>query len=255
MYYEYDNIKIHYDVYENKFAKKNILILPGWGEVKNTFYNLINYFRSNYNIYFIDYPSFGNSPIPDKDLTIYDYSMLVKNFIIDLELDDPYIIAHSFGGRIATILSGLYKLKLSKMVFIDTAGVKPRKTLKRFIKEKTYKFLKFMCTKLFKRTKKQKIRKLREIFSSSDYNSLPDSMLTTFRNIVNEDLKRYYDDIDSNVLLIWGKKDIDTPFKDAKFMKKHIKNSSLVVFNEATHFSYLEYSYAINVIIEDFIEN
>ena len=253
MYYEYNDIKIHYDVYKNQLAQKNILILPGWGEVRNTFYNLINYFRSDYNIYYIDYPGFGNSPIPDKDLTIYDYSLLIKYFIEDLELDDPYIIAHSFGGRIATILSGVYNFN-SKMVFIDTAGVKPRKTIKRFFKEKTYKVLKFICSKFFKKTKMRKIRKLREIFSSSDYSSLPESMLTTFRNIVNEDLRKYYDDVDSIVLLIWGKRDIDTPFKDAKFMRKHIKNSSLVVFNDGTHFSYLEYSYAINVIIDDFFK-
>ena len=253
MYYSYDGIKIYYEMFFKNTNKRNILILPGWGDTRKTFYNMINYFKNNYNIYIIDYPSFGNSKPPNKDLTIYDYAKLIKNFLIDLNIINPIIIAHSFGGRIATILTGLYKYKIDKMIFIDIAGIKPRKNIIKKIKEKIYKLLKYLCIHFFKRTKDKKINYLRKIFGSKDYNSLNSNMYNTFKNIVNEDLKKYYKNIESEVLIMWGCKDKDTPIYDAKYIEKHIKNSDLVIFKDGTHFVYLEYIYQINVIIDYFI--
>ena len=71
MYYKNNSITIFYKKYGNN--PKTILILPGWGNTRNTFNNLINELKKEYTIYIIDYPSFGNSPIPNKELTIYDF--------------------------------------------------------------------------------------------------------------------------------------------------------------------------------------
>ena len=76
MYYSNNSITIYYKKYGN--SPKTILILPGWGNNRNTFNNLIIPLKKDYTIYIIDYPYFGNSPIPNKELTIYDYSNLIK---------------------------------------------------------------------------------------------------------------------------------------------------------------------------------
>lgn len=252
MYYKYDNIKIYYEYFSGK--NNNIIILPGWGDTRNTFYNVINYLKNEYSIYIVDYPSFGNSPIPTKSLTIYDYAKIIKHFIIDLEIENPLIIAHSFGGRIATILTGYYNFNINKMIYIDTAGIKHRKSFKCLFKEKIYKFLRIIIQKLFRKNKEQKLKKLRQIFGSSDYGNLCNEMLETFKNVVNEDLAPYYKNIKSKVLIIWGKKDTDTPYKDALYMKKSIKKAELITFNEGNHFTYLQYPYNINLIIDSFIK-
>ena len=66
MYYKYNNIKLYYEKYGNK--KKYLLILPGWGNTRPTFYNIINFLKNIYTIYIIDYPGFGNSPIINNNL-------------------------------------------------------------------------------------------------------------------------------------------------------------------------------------------
>lgn len=251
MYFEKEHFELYYEKYGN--GQKNIVILPGWGETKNTFYRLINYFKNDYTIYIIDYPGFGNSPFPNIDLDIYQYSNLINNFLKELKIETPILICHSFGGRIATILTSVHHLKIDKMIWIDVAGIKPKKKLKTIIREKIYKFKKFMINKFCKKNKKGKLDNLRKKYGSADYNALPNNMLATFRNIVNEDLKKYYDKINSEVLLIWGAKDKDTPLKDGQYMNKVIKNSALIIFPEGSHFTYLEYSDAVNLIIESFI--
>ncbi|MCI8548150.1 MAG: alpha/beta hydrolase [Bacilli bacterium] len=253
MYYEFLDYELFYE--KCGCGKKNILILPGWGETRVTFFRIINYFKENYTVYILDYPGFGNSPFPNKDMTIYDYAILIKNFLIDLKIDNPIIIAHSFGGRIATILSTILDIKVEKMLFMDIAGIKPKKKFRQWIREKIYKLKKKFISYFCKNSKERRLNRLRKKYGSTDYNTLPQNMLTTFRNVVNEDLKCYFKDIKSEVLLIWGARDIDTPLKDAYYINKQIKNSHLIVFKDGDHFTYLQYNDAILLIIEEFIKN
>ena len=82
-------------------------------------------------------------------------------------------------------------------------------------------------------------KKLFQLFSSNDYYSLPPNMYITFKNIIKEDLTKYYKKINIKTLIIWGEKDIDTPLKDAKKLNKIIKNSKLITYKNENHFSYL----------------
>lgn len=252
MYFKFQKYSIFYKKYGNNSNK--MLILPGWGETRETFKYIIDYFKENYEIYILDYPGFGNSPFINKELTIYDYALIVKSFIEKEKIDNPIIIAHSFGGRITAILSGLYKIKINKIVLLDVAGIKRRKTLKQLIKEKIYKLLKFSINILPFKNKEEKKNKLLNIFASTDYKNIPIAMHKTFKNIINEDLKKYYKNIDEETLIIWGEKDQDTPLKDAYLLNKIINNSGLIIYNNSTHFSYLENIYKTNIIIEKFIK-
>lgn len=250
MYYNQDDYSIYYEKYGQK--EKTILILPGWGDTRKTFTHLINKLQENFTIYIIDYPGFGNSPFPDKDLTIYDYTNIIRNFMYEKEITNPIIIAHSFGGRIATLLTGYYKEKIDKLILIDTAGIKRRKKFKVWIKEIIYKLLK-QIKKILPQSQKEKYhKKLLQIFGSKDYKSLPTNMNKTFQNIIKEDLRFFLPYIDAETLILWGEKDTDTPLKDGKLMHKKIKNSALIIYPKATHYSYLEQPKLTYKIIESF---
>ena len=252
MYFNNKDMSIYYEKYGDN--KKNILILPGWGNTRTTFTNIINFFKDNYTIYIIDYPGFGNSPIPEKELTIYDYTNLVRDFLDEMQIKNPIIIAHSFGGRIATLLTGYYKEKIDKIIMIDAASIKPRKSIKAFIKQTTYKVLKKLTYLLPKLKQEYYRQKLLKIFGSTDYQNLPNNMHKTFKNIVNENLIYYLKNIESETLLLWGKLDKDTPLKDGYKMNNLIKNSALIIFPKGNHFSYLQYPYLTNKIIFEFIK-
>ena len=252
MYFNNKDVSIYYEKYGNN--KKNILILPGWGNTRTTFTNIINFFKDNYTIYIIDYPGFGNSPIPEKELTIYDYTNLVRDFLDEMQIKNPIIIAHSFGGRIATLLTGYYKEKIDKIIMIDAASIKPRKSIKALIKQTTYKVLKKLTYLLPKLKQEYYRQKLLKFFGSTDYQNLPNNMHKTFKNIVNENLIYYLKNIESETLLIWGKLDKDTPLKDGYKMNNLIKNSALIIFPKGNHFSYLQYPYLTNKIIFEFIK-
>ncbi len=244
MYYRYNDINLYVE-FINRNKNKNILILPGWGETFNTFYNISSYFK-NYNIYIVHNIGFGNSKFPNRDLTIYNYAYVVKEFIKHNNINNLYVIAHSFGGRIASILIGKYNIKVKRLVLMDVAGFKG-KSIKTKVKEIIYK----VKIKLFKRKRKEIFLK----YASSDYKALNENMKNTFKNIVKENLKKYYKKIKVDTLIIWGEKDSITPIKDGKKLNKLIKNSSLISFKDGSHFTYLEYFYNVNKIIECYFKD
>ncbi len=237
MYYKYHGNSLYYEKYGN--SNNIILILPGWGNTRNTFKKMIDKLKENYTIYIIDYPGVGNSPPPKKDLTIYDYSELIYSFIDEKKLYNLTIISHSFGGRISSILLGKYHLNINKLILIDVAGIK-RINIKTKIKIYLYKLLKFL-TNFLPLEKKYKTRRYLYLkYSSRDYLSLPTSMYKTFRNIIKENLYKYYKKIKIPTLIIWGEKDIDTPLRDAKTLHRIIKKSELIIWKNASHYSYLD---------------
>lgn len=247
MFFTHEDIKIYYEKYGNK--KKAIVILPGWGDTRKTFETMIPFLQEYFTVYILDYPGFGKSPFPNHDLTIYDYAHLVYEWLNELQLEDPILIGHSFGGRIIIALTGYYQYSFSNIILIDSAGIKPKKNLSQKCRIYLYKFLKKIKKILPKKYRERYQKKLLSIFGSTDYQNLPNKMMQTFRNVVNEDLKPYLKNIKSKTLLLWGNLDEDTPVEDSYIMNRLIPNSENIILDGLTHFSYLQRPLLFNQII------
>ncbi len=246
MFFKYKDISMYYETLGNH--SKSLLILPGWGDTRNTFTNLSAFLSNYFTVYIIDYPGFGNSTFPSRDLTIFDYSDLIYEFIKELNLDDPILIGHSFGGRIITVLTGYYQYKFSNIILMDSAGIKPKTTIKKLLHKLSYKIAKKIGKLLPKKHQKKYYKNLFSKYASTDYQTLPINMRKTFQNVINTDLKNYLKYINSKVLIIWGNNDYDTPIKDAKIINNKIKNSELIIIDNVGHFPYLERANLINAI-------
>lgn len=252
MYFNINDFTLYYEKYGT--GEKEIVILPGWGETRKTFDYMISYLKQDYTIYIVDYPGFGNSPFPNRDLTIYDYTNLIIDFLNTNGIYNPIIIAHSFGGRIAITMNGYLQHKIQKMILIGSAGIKPRKTLYQKLRQLTYKFLK-KCSRLLPKKKRKKyLANLLNIFGSSDFKELDKNQRNTFIKIVNEDLTKYLKKISCPTLLIWGEYDTATPVKDGVKMQNEIKDSGLIILKGRSHFCYLEERDRVNSIILAFLQ-
>ena len=243
------NINFVYKKYGN--SKKTIIILPGWGDTRKTFEYYINNLKDKYTIYIFDYPGFGESIFPNYSLTIYDYAKYIKDFLNEKKINNPYIICHSFGCRIATILIGKYRILVNRLIIIGGAGIR-RKSIKRKFRIIKYKLLKKYALILPKKKKEKYLKKLINKYGSVDYKNLNEFERITFSNIVNTNLKKYIPYIYTPTILIWGEEDSSTPLKDGKYMNKKIKDSALIVLKKGSHFVYLEYPFYILNIINNF---
>ncbi|MGN1227524.1 MAG: alpha/beta fold hydrolase [Christensenellales bacterium] len=223
----YKGIKIHYITFGSGEAT---LFLHGWEGSVDSFKFVANELEGQKIL--IDLPPFGKSQMPQNSWNLYDYVGLVKYIIENLQITKYNIVAHSFGGRIALILA--CSNNVNKMVLTGCAGIKD-KSLKVKCKKLNYKIKKALCK--LKLYNKQKLINQ----GSNDYKKLNDTMKQTFNNIINFDLSNILNLIEAETLLIWGKKDTSTPIKDAMLMNKKIKNSGLYIYENGSHFAYIEY--------------
>ena len=252
MHFCFNDFNIYYEKHGE--GKTPIIILPGWGNTRETFTHLVSFLKETFSVYILDYPGFGNSIFPNRDLTIDDYANFIKSFIEINSIEAPIVISHSFGGRIATLLNTKYEVRFKKLILMDSAGIKPKKSITKLIKQTTYKLLKKVAYILPYNCKQKYLNKLIKIFGSTDFKNLDTNIRKTFINIVNTDLTKHIKNIKCDTLLLWGELDKDTPLKDAYKMNKLINDSGLVIIKKSGHFPYLENPHHVGRIIYEFIK-
>lgn len=247
-------LKINYETHGEKNSKE-ILILHGWGANIASFAPVTKHLSTKFKVHILDLPGFGESDEPNAGFFVEDYANIVLEFIQKLNIKNPVLIGHSFGGRVIMKLVGKLGFEPDKIIFVDSAGIKPRRGLDYYFKVYSYKLAKKAINLVFPKDKAIKlIADMRKNKGSTDYNNASENLKKTFINVVNEDLRHHLPNIKVPTLLIWGEKDMDTPLRDAKIIEKLVPDAGLVVFKGAGHYSYLENLHDFIVITTNFIE-
>lgn len=222
--------------YETFGRKKNpaIVFLHGWGGSLVSWLGTAKAMASlGFYSVVVDFAGFGKSAEPNESYCVEDYADEVASLVKSLGLGEIFLVGHSFGGRVAIILSSLQKIEIKKLVLVDSAGVLPRRGLLYKVKIKRYKYLKKKA-----REGKCDPEKLKK-YGSSDYLKLSPVMKQTFIKVVNQDLLPYAKKIAVETLIVWGKKDKDTPMYMAKKLNRTIKGSFLSVLPSG-HYCYID---------------
>lgn len=99
------------------------------------------------------------------------------------------------------------------------------------------------------------IERMRRSRGSADYNSSTPTMRAILSKVVNEDLTGRLHLIKAPTLLIWGERDTATPMRDARKMDSLIKDSGLVVFEGAGHYSFLDDPRRFAAVLNSFLKS
>ena len=239
--YFYNGLKIYYD----KFGEgEPVVFLHGWGCSSDVFKVVGRSISKKYMVYLIDFPGFGKSTLSDYVIDVKMMASIIDGFFKAFRINNPVIIGHSYGGRVAAEYAR-YNKNISKLVLIDSAGIK-RFSFIKFFKVRLYKFKK----SLYKITKR--VMKYNELITrsgSSDYVSAGVIQKRMLIAAVNYNQKHVFKCIKCETLLIWGSNDKSTPLKDGKLINRLIQNSSLVIIPNSGHFPFVDnYPYFIKVL-------
>lgn len=219
--------------YRQEGQGRDVLFLHGWGQNQEMMDPHFQHMKDRFRVTNLDFPGFGKSSLPPEPWGVDEYTRFLEDFILELGIVEPILIAHSFGARVAIRYAARNKVR--KMILTGAAGLKPKRGLDYHLKVKTYKVAKHLFKFPLLKPYQEAMRKF---FGSSDYRNTDGVMRASFVKIVNEDLQPYLKDIHCPVLLIWGEKDDATPLWMAKVMEKEIKDAGLVVFENDGHFAY-----------------
>lgn len=238
--------------YETFGEGNPVVLLHGWLTDMETMRPLANSLASKFKVYLIDVVGFGKSDLPKEPLNSNDFGDFLKVLLENLKIENPILIGHSNGGRIILNSVGRGIVKPRKVILIDSAGLKPKRSLGFKIKVGIFKLGKIFINLI----PSKKIReKLRGCVGSSDYKASPMVLKDTMNIILNEDHRELLPNIKVPTLLIWGTLDTATPISDAKEMEKLIPDCGLVEYKNGTHFSYLENLENCKLVLNEFLKN
>lgn len=240
--------------YESVGEGRAVLMLHGWGSSLDAYKLLTAAFCDKFRMISLDFPGFGGSDMPKEAWEVDQFADITLKFIDMLGLKNPIMIGHSFGGRVIIKLAGSGMVTPEKIILIDSAGIKPKRSIRSKIRLAVFKTGKwFLTLPLLKKYTASALDKLRAYFGSSDYNSAPSVMRQTLVRVINEDLRGYMPSIKAPTLLIWGENDTATPLGDAKIMEQLIPDSGLCVIKGTGHFSFVQRPYEVHAIIASFL--
>lgn len=227
----YKTYEVEYE-YINSGNAKTILLLHGWGGSKDSFIKVKRIFKSHYNILSISFPPLNlyitktNSLIP---LDMYDYKNITLNILKLLNLSSVIIICHSFGFRVALMLTTT-NVKIEKIIITGGAGIR--------LKPNFFKKLNNQFSSILLKSHPEYFNQ----FASSEYVTLSNVDQQTFKNVVNKDLTAYIKNLTCPAFLFWGNRDTATPIKMFKTIKKIKPDIKFKIIKKGTHFCYLEHS-------------
>lgn len=229
-----------------------VVLMHGWGCDHTTVQSIANILEPRMRVLNVDLPGHGKSMEPAQVWGVDDFTRLMEKFIDLLGLKDVTLIGHSFGGRIGILLSSRNDY-VKKLVLVDAAGVKPKRSLKYYYKVYTFKALKRLLPLLLGKKKGQElIDAYRGKAGSADYRNSSPMMRGIMSKCVNEDLKHVMPYIKAPTLLIWGENDTATPLSDAKTMERLIPDAGLVSFHGCGHYSFLDNPRGFKAVLQSF---
>lgn len=233
-----NGIDIHYKV---SGEGQDLVILHGWGGSTKSFNPVHHHYEQYFRTYSLDWPGFGKSQEPNEPWGVKEYAEMFCELMRKLNIQNPIVMAHSFGGRVVIYSAGKLKYNFHKIILIDSAGIKPKRGINYYLKVYFYKLIKkIVYLPGFKQLLLERFEHYRKKAGSADYRNASEIMKKVFVKVVNQDLTEFLPHINAPTLLIWGENDTATPLGDAKIMEKLVPDAGLVVFKNVGHFSYLE---------------
>lgn len=225
---------IHYTLEGSGAA---MILLHGWGQNRQMMQFISDHFKAHYQVLNLDLPGFGESDEPPFPWHLQDYAECILQCVKQLGLENPILVAHSFGARIALCYASQFPVK--KMVLTGAAGIRPHHSPLYYGKVGLYKLLKRWG--------------MADRLGSRDYQAADAVMRGVLVNSVNQDLQPLLRHISVPTLLVWGEKDSQTPLWMGKLMEKQMPQATLVVLKDDDHFAYFHQPQRFLAIMEYFL--
>ncbi|MEW7289434.1 alpha/beta fold hydrolase [Aquimarina sp. 2304DJ70-9] len=257
-----ENIRI-----SQKGSGKDILFVHGSPGLIEDWNDIVDALAKDYRVTSFDRPGHGFSSSNDYTYHIKDNAILAEQLISQLELKNPLIVGHSYGGSTAAYMATHSSLKGLQYIIIDSPLYKaqPRKIYKLIATPVIGRGIALLSSytianaqirdgliPIFKSTEKEKVDKLIE--ERQHIWSQPKVIYTKSKESIHyqDDLNlmsHKYKNITSDITIITGKDSISTLRNDCEKFYSEVKNSELILLDKTGHYVQFDKSQDVIEII------
>ncbi|MBU0976520.1 alpha/beta hydrolase, partial [Patescibacteria group bacterium] len=134
------SLKISYEVLGEG---EPILLLHGWGGSLESMKALGSRLKDQgFKVILVDLPGFGKSDKPREAFWLEDYAQIIEEFLKQLEIENPVLFGHSFGGAISIKITTRKNVKVKKLILCNSSGIRLPKEKKQKVVGKVAKIVK-----------------------------------------------------------------------------------------------------------------
>ncbi len=212
-----------------------VVLLHGLGGMGNVFFKLSGCIPKKYRLIFPDLLGHGHSKSSSRDITVQMQRESMEDFIRNLNLKNPVIGGHSYGGWVSLNYATAHE-DISGLILIGSAGTNP--TLATAGETEIEKFLD-------------------QVVAVNRNNDR-----ATMRNIIlnnnKEEVKigdNFLKKINIPTLILWGSDDPRIPVDYGVKLSKEIKNSKLEIIPGGGHNIHYSHYEEVCKSISDFLES
>ncbi len=249
MKYSFDGVSVEYACIG---SGQPLILLHGWGGSAVWAQFVGRLAELGFQVFVIDMPGFGGSDTPGHTVDSDWYAELIAKFCGEMEINNPVIMGHSLGGKVA-IISHVKHGVGDRLILVDSAGFK-RFYIKVYLKmilAKAGKSLLGLLGDFGREMMRRKI--LLNKLGSADYLAAG-KMRESFRKIIGEDIRALLPDVEAETLIIWGDRDNETPLIDGVQMNRLIPNSKLRIIEKAGHFPFVSHGESFFKILQEYFD-
>jgi pimeloyl-ACP methyl ester carboxylesterase len=224
----------------------------GWGQSHAALLPLARSLERQAHHTVLDFPGFGESPLPPGIWGTADYADALAEWLRGLPRGRRVYVGHSFGCRVALRLAARHPDTIDALVLAAGAGLKRQRSvterLRIFLKVRLYKALK-LVERLGVDVSARKAK-----FGSADYRNAG-ALRPIFVATVSEDQTEVARMIRCPVALLYAEKDTETPPEIGERLAKLIPGATLAVLPGLDHYTILtdgapQVVYAVSRMLE-----
>jgi pimeloyl-ACP methyl ester carboxylesterase len=247
-----------------------LLFIHGLGGIWQNWLLNIPAFMGTHRCVALDLPGFGQSDMPEGEISIHGFARTVDKLCDRLDIDNPVVIGNSMGGFTGAELAVSFPTRVAKLVLVTAAGLSTEYLAREPLLAAARAF-----TVLTARTglrgspvvQRPRLRRiaLGAIVRYPEKLSVPlatelvaganaPGFIDAFDSLMGYSFRDKLARIEVPVLIVWGRNDILVPVADAE-MYEHLigDNARAVIFEDTGHLPMLERPTRFNELLASFI--
>ena len=247
-----------------------LLWVHGLGGIWQNWLLNIPAFMDSHRCVAIDLPGFGQSELPDGEISISGLARTVDRVCGQLEIDDPIVIGNSMGGFVGAELALSFPTRVAKLVLVSAAGLSTEYLAREPLLAGARVFMALTArtglrgSPVVKRPRLRRIA-LQPVVRYPERLSVPlatelvaganaPGFLSAFDALIGYSFRERLAQIEVPVLIVWGRNDMLVPVEDAEMFEHLIgENARAVIFEDTGHLAMLERPTRFNELLAGFI--
>jgi pimeloyl-ACP methyl ester carboxylesterase len=224
----------------------------------------------NHRVIAIDLAGFGDSELPQEEISIPGYGRFVDAFLGEIGIERAALVGNSMGGFIAAEVAISHPSRVEKLVLVSAAGLMRFGNRRQAMVDRAARLFHPAATAVVARreylVKRPKLRRrilygivryperiepelVYEVASGAGKPGFLDALAA----IANYDFRDRLPAVSVPTLIVWGRNDWIVPVSGAYEYERMIPGARRVIFEETGHLPMLERPARFNQLVEEFL--